>query len=137
MDGSGIWEGALLAEGSSVLIVERSGEIREVLRTALARRGLQIYEAARAEEGLELARRHRPNLVVLDVDEQSTSADALSGEFSRLTKANSAPLIVLGTLRCPACGPGQFIVKPYHYEPLISKIEKLLRAHRGSTSQGT
>jgi DNA-binding response OmpR family regulator len=126
-----------LAEGSSVLIVERSGEIREVLRTALARRGLQIYEAARAEEGLELARRHRPDLVVLDVDEQSAGADALSGEFSRLSIANSAPLIVLGTLRCPASGGDQFIVKPYHYQPLISKIEKLLRAHRANTSQGT
>jgi two-component system, cell cycle response regulator len=125
-----------LAEGSSVLIVERSGEVREVLRTALARRGRQIYEASRAEEGLELARRHRPDLVVLDLDEQSTNAAVLFDEFSRGTNANSAPLILLGTLRCPTSGGGQFVAKPYHYQPLISKIEELLRAHRSSTSQG-
>jgi DNA-binding response OmpR family regulator len=117
-----------LAEGSSVLIVERSGEIREVLRTALARRGLHIFEASRAEEGLELARRRHPDLVVLDLDDQSASAEDLSAEFSRASISSPAPLIMLGTLRCPSPGRGQFIAKPYHYQPLISKIEQLLRA---------
>jgi DNA-binding response OmpR family regulator len=115
-------------EGSSVLIVERSGEIREVLRTALARRGLQIYEASRAEEGLELARRCHPDLVVLDLDDQSAGADALTAEFSRACKSGPTPLILLGTLRSPGPGRGPFIAKPYHYRPLISKIEQLLRA---------
>jgi DNA-binding response OmpR family regulator len=124
----GVWEGALVVEGSSVLIVERSGEIREVLRTALARRGLQIYEASRAGEGLELARRRHPDLVVLDLDDQSASADDLTAEFSRASQAAGAPLIVLGTLRHLRADCGQFIAKPYHYQPLISKIEQLLRA---------
>jgi two-component system OmpR family response regulator len=121
-----------LAEGSSVLIVERSGEIREVLRTALVRRGLQIYEAARADEGLELARRRHPDLVVLDLDDQSASAEVLSAEFSRAGNGGPTPLIMLGTLRRFSAVAGQFIPKPYHYQPLISKIEQLL-----STSQGT
>jgi DNA-binding response OmpR family regulator len=118
-----------LAEGSSVLIVERSGEIRDVLRTALARRGLQIYEASRADEGLELARRHRPDLVVLDLDDQSANAESLSAEFSRVVHADSTPLIMLGTLRRGTQGC-QFVPKPYHYPPLISKIEQLLRARQ-------
>jgi DNA-binding response OmpR family regulator len=118
-----------LAEGSSVLIVERSGEIRDVLRTALTRRGLQIYEASRAEEGLELARRHRPDLVVLDLDDQSANADVLSGEFSRVTGADSAAVIMLGTL-CRRTSRGQFVTKPYHFQPLISRIEHLLRVRQ-------
>jgi DNA-binding response OmpR family regulator len=109
--------------------VERSGDIRDVLRTALARRGLQIYEASRAEEGLELARRHRPDLVVLDLDDQSANAEALSVEFSRVTHADSTPLIMLGTLR-PGTSRGQIVTKPYHYQPLISRIEQLLRARQ-------
>jgi twitching motility two-component system response regulator PilH len=121
-----------LGEGSSVLIVERAGEIREVLRTALARRGMKIYEASHAEEGLELARRRLPDLVVLDLDDQSANADVLSAEFSRTASGGPLPLIMLGTLRRPHTRAGQFIAKPYHYRPLISKIEELLR-----TSQGT
>lgn len=119
-----------MAEGlSSVLIVERSGEIRDVLRTALVRRGLEVYEASRAEDGLELARRHRPNLVVLDLDDQSANADSLSVEFSRATGTESTPLIMLGTLR-RGTSRGQFVTKPYHFRPLISKIEQMLRARQ-------
>ncbi len=117
-----------MGEGSSVLIVERSGEIREVLRAALQRRGWQIYEASRADLGLELARRHQPDLVVLDLDEQPAGAEALSGEFSRSKSAEPTPVILIGTVRSTRAIPGAFIAKPYHYQPLISKIEQLLQA---------
>ena len=118
-----------MVERSSVLIVERSGEIREVLRTALARRGWRIYEASRADLGLELARRHQPSLVVLDLDEQPAEAEALSHEFSKFSKAaDPTPVIVLGTVRRPRAKAGEFIAKPYHYQPLVSRIEQLLQA---------
>src|SRR5687767_7601732 len=101
-------EGALLGERSSVLIVERSVEIREVLRTALERRGLEIYEASRTDLGLQLARRHQPNLVVLDLDEQSADAEALTGEFSKSASAEPTPVIILGALRRPLTFSGEF-----------------------------
>lgn len=124
----GRWEVALLSEGSSVLIVERSGEIREVLRTALQHRGWHIYEASRADLGLELARRHHPDLVVLDLDEQPADAEDLSSEFSKSANDEPTPVILLGAVRRSSANPGQFIAKPYHYQPLISKIEQLLQA---------
>ena len=117
-----------MGEGSSVLIVERSGEIREVLCAALERRGWHIYEASRADLGLELARRHQPDLVVLDLDEQPAGAEALSGEFSRSKNAQPTPVILIGTVRTPHTNRGEFVEKPYHYQPLISKIEQLLQA---------
>ena len=117
-----------MAEGSSVLIVERSGEIREVLRVALERRGWHIYEASRADLGLELARQHQPDLVVLDLDEQPAGAEALSGEFSHSKNAEPTPVILIGTVRSTCAIQNAFIAKPYHYQPLISKIEQLLQA---------
>jgi DNA-binding response OmpR family regulator len=110
------------------LIVERSSEIRDVLRAALERRGWHIYEASRADLGLELARRHRPDLVVLDLDEQPAGAEALSDEFSRSQSAAPTPVILIGTVRSIRATGGAFIAKPYHYQPLISKIEQLLQA---------
>jgi two-component system phosphate regulon response regulator PhoB len=121
-------ESVPLVQRSSVLIVERSGEIRDVLRTALQRRGFQIYEASRADLGLELARRHQPNLVVIDLDEQPADTEELSSEFSQSASDEPTPVIVLGTVRRPIANAGQFIAKPYHYQPLISKIEELLQA---------
>lgn len=121
-----------MAEGSSILIVERTGELCEVLRTALARRGVRIYEASQPDLGLKLAQQHRPDLIVLDLDEQSDEAAGLSDGFARSSSAaGPTPLILLGTVRRTGGKHGDFIGKPYHYEPLISRIEQLLHARSG------
>jgi CheY-like chemotaxis protein len=51
-----------------VLIADRSAETREILRMALAARGTQVWETTRAAVALELARTHRPDVIVLDLD---------------------------------------------------------------------
>ena len=117
--------------GASVLIVDSSDEVREVLRTALSRRGFQIYDAARADQGLELARRHHPDLIVLDLDTEPHESPCLPDQFAELERSESTPLIMLGTLRRPARGAGEYMAKPYHYQPLISKIEHMLLARSG------
>ena len=111
----------------SVLIVEPSADEREVLRTALSRRGLRIFEAAGVEAGLALAREHHPRVIVLDDDAGSDAAER------RFAADGEASLIVLG--RAPRSAgsvpdsPGtQNVAKPYHYAPLIHKIEQLAKA---------
>ncbi len=61
-------EGGALDHKPSVLIVDRSEETREVLQTALNRRGVQTYTAKHASEGVVLGRRHHPNLIILDLE---------------------------------------------------------------------
>ena len=109
----------------SVLIVDESAESREVLRTVLEHRGIRILEAAGAQQGLELARQHRPDLIVLDLE-----LDSGRPQFPSELAAQSArqtPLVMLGNARRQA-GPqvGESMPKPYHYAPLIRRIEQLL-----------
>ena len=52
----------------SVLIVDSSDETRVVLQTALERRGVRTMAASRAEQGLAMAQRHHPDLIVLDLE---------------------------------------------------------------------
>jgi CheY-like chemotaxis protein len=108
----------------SVLIVDRSEETRQVLRTALERRGTQVLEAEAAGSGLELARRHHPDLIILDLEVDTTTDANLPEQFAHHSQTQAASLIVLGTARRSACG--EFVAKPYHYGPLIRKIEELL-----------
>ena len=61
-------EGVALLPQRKVLIVDRSEENQEVLRTALERRGLRILAASRARQGMDLARAYRPDLIVLDLE---------------------------------------------------------------------
>jgi CheY-like chemotaxis protein len=109
----------------SVLIVEPSAEEREVLRTVLARRGLTIFEADAAQAGLELARQHQPDVIVLDLEAEPADA-AWPDRYDAASPGNRPSLIVLGKARRDESLPaGQIIAKPYHFAPLVQKIEQL------------
>ncbi|MEN6452070.1 MAG: hypothetical protein ABFC96_16390 [Thermoguttaceae bacterium] len=138
----------------SVLIVDRSDESREVLQTVLERRGVHTLTAGRAEAGVELARQHHPELIVLDLeslddgvaplcraglvpDLEEASDISATDETRRLPSLPNATttepayeprLVLLGSVRgwnrrLPG---GEFVAKPYHYGPLIRRIEELL-----------
>ncbi|HZN36624.1 MAG TPA: response regulator [Pirellulaceae bacterium] len=110
----------------SVLIVDPSAENREVLRTVLARRGLVIFEAEAAEAGIELAREHHPDVIVLDVQAEEADPAALRERFSAGSQDHPAELIVLGKIRRgPQFAGGHVISKPYHFAPLVHTIQQL------------
>jgi CheY-like chemotaxis protein len=121
-------EGAILVSQPSVLIVDRSEENREVLKAALERRGCKILSANRAQRGLELARQHRPDVIVLDLELSDAPPEELCAPFAQQSEAHRTSLVVLGSLRRSrrALFQGEFVAKPYHYGPLIRKIEQLL-----------
>ena len=111
---------------SSVLIVDASADTREVLRTALARRGLQILEADAADTGLELARNHHPDVIVLDSELEGIDSETIRQQFSAEAASQSSHLIVLGKIRRgPVFTGGHVIGKPYHFAPLVHTIEQL------------
>jgi len=116
-----------------VLIVDQSEESREVLQTALSRRGLRAYATGAADQGLALAERYHPDLVVLDLDIDETAADTLSGPLGGKGRNEPVPIVLLGGVRRDFARfpTGEFIAKPYHYGPLIRRIEELLEGrHR-------
>lgn len=130
--------GTRLSAQRSVLIVDESPENREVLRVALQRRGATIFEADRAQQGLRLIERHLPDLIVLDLDTtkgDTTKGDTTEGEIDtgssdlgQSAQERQIPIVVLGTLPHQSADlpTGEFVSKPYHYGPLISRIEGLL-----------
>ena len=110
----------------SVLIVDASADNREVLRTALSRRGLQIFEADAAEEGLQMARTHHPDVIVLDLEPERLDAETIRESFSKEATSQASRLIVLGKVRRgPTFAGGHVISKPYHFAPLVHTIEQL------------
>ncbi len=114
----------------SVLIVDPSEETREVLKTALERRGVRTLSAGHIRPALRMMKEHNPDLVVLDAE---ASGDAPEAACSLLSREKPPPLpriVVLGSFRRPPpSGEGcDFVAKPYHYGPLIRRIEELLTA---------
>src|SRR5262245_3222326 len=110
----------------SVLIVDSSDDNREVLRTVLSRRGMRTIEADQAEQGLELARIHRPDVIVLDIDEEQLGGDLISAQFVDDATDDRSPLIVVGRFsREKTSRGGRMVSKPYHFGSLVHTIEQL------------
>lgn len=116
----------------SVLIVDESEDSRQVLRTALERRGMSIFEASQTDEGLKMARDHQPNVIVLDLEVESAQTDEICGRFAQESRGDSPALLVLGKVQRPhnhsepPTPDRQFVAKPYHYAALVRRIEELL-----------
>jgi CheY-like chemotaxis protein len=131
----------------SVLIVDRSEETREVLQTVLQRRGVRTLAADRAQKGLELARQHQPDLIVLDMELEDGPVEQAFLPAQWQTGMSASPVISQTGMSAPPVNPqyeprlvllgslrdyrrrlagGEFVSKPYHYGPLIRKIEELL-----------
>ena len=112
----------------SVLIVDESLETREVLRTALQRRGAQILEASRSSQALRLAEKHQPDVIVVDHESLDAESCEKRDDFSVAVHSWRIPLVVLGGVRRDErrLPNEEFVAKPYHYGPLIRRIEELL-----------
>jgi CheY-like chemotaxis protein len=114
----------------NVLIVDASRETREVLRLLLERRGAKTVEAERPEDAIQLARDLQPDLIVFDAESDKSGSGELTDDLRAIADGNHIPIVILGKvrqLRSPVLAE-QFVAKPYHYGPLIRKINSLLAA---------
>lgn len=118
----------------SVLIVDRSEENREVLTTVLQRKGIRTFSTARAAYGAEIAQSLRPDLIVLDVEIGCQAPEKLCSQFADCRE--ETPIVLLGSVRAAAIPPsGEIIAKPYHYGPLVRRIEEILAAAARPTTK--
>ena len=115
------------AVGQSILIVDRSDDSREVLRTVFQKRGLEIYEASEARTGLDLAQRLHPTVILLDLECEAANDPDVRDGFDAQTASEGTSLIVLGVARREIPSRNEhYVRKPYHYAPLIRTIEQLI-----------
>lgn len=113
-----------------VLIVDSSRESRDVLRLLLERRGTTTIEADRLEEAIRLAGHFHPDLIVLDAESDPSPSGKLTDDLRQVANGSDTPIVILGKVR-QLRGPisaDQIVAKPYHYGPLIRKINGLLAA---------
>jgi CheY-like chemotaxis protein len=116
-----------LTQRNRVLIIDQSADSRSVFRTVLERRGVRILEARGTREGLDIVRQQCPDVVVLDWESAAADDLSLCAACENEVARHGAELVILGNLRRSDLTPDQHLVrKPYHYGPLIRKIEQLI-----------
>jgi two-component system, cell cycle response regulator len=120
-----------------VLIVDDSEESLRVARARLAKEGVDIVCADGAEAGLDVARRERPDLVLLDVDMPGLSGFEVCHRMKSDPDLSLIPVIFLsgaGTaedkVRGLDLGAVDYVTKPFDAFELRARVRAALRTKR-------
>jgi DNA-binding response OmpR family regulator len=118
----------------SVLVVEDTDEIRELITTVLSRAGFDVREAASGAACLEEVRRDAPDLIVLDLG----LPDADGTEICRQIRAETQCYVLMLTARAEevdlliglAVGADGYMAKPFSPRELVARVQAMLRFPR-------
>jgi len=114
-----------------ILVVEDEDSIRQTLRYNLSHEGFAVSEASTGTEALAAARRHRPDLILLDL-----MLPEMSGlEVCRVLRQEmTVPIIMLtakGTEMDKVVGlhvgADDYVTKPFSLNELLARISAVLR----------
>ena len=123
------------ARAPLVLVVEDHEDTRVLLRTMLEMRGYRVAEAEDGEEGVRLARRLRPHVVIMDATLPRLDGLAATRRIRSDSTLARVPIVFLSGHALPDfraaaldAGGTDFLVKPVVLEHLASVLERHLRA---------
>jgi two-component system cell cycle response regulator DivK len=116
-----------------ILVVEDTEDNRQIIRDLLTNAGYVYIEAVSGQEGVDLAARERPDLILMDMQ-----LPVLDGyEATRRIKADPAlariPVIAVTSYalsgdeaKTKAAGCDAYVAKPFSPRQLLAKIRELL-----------
>jgi len=85
---------------ATILIVDDDVDFATVARTVLEGLGYRVVSAEAAEPGLEVARREKPGLILLDLMmEEMDSGVRLAHQLRRDPDTNQTPIVILTGVR--------------------------------------
>jgi CheY-like chemotaxis protein len=113
-----------------ILICDDEVTLRLLVRVVLED-DYEFSEASNATEALELARRDKPDLVILDIMLAGRNGLDLLEELRRDPRLRAVPMIVVTASperedAALAAGADRFFMKPFEPDELKSTVEELL-----------
>lgn len=116
-----------------ILLIEDREEIREVFRLALEHRGFAVREATDGSSGVEAARVHHPELILLDVGLPDIDGWEVASELQSDPATADIPILMVtanitpdAEVRAKSMGCREFVAKPVDPLELVRIVEGCL-----------
>src|SRR5262245_35631276 len=118
----------------TILVIDDEKDIVELIRYNLVQAGYRVVSALDGQQALDLARRERPDLVVLDLMLPTLPGTEVARILRQDEKTRAIPIIML-TARGSEIdrivgfelGADDYVVKPFSPRELVLRIQAILR----------
>ncbi|PWH09899.1 DNA-binding response regulator, partial [Bacteroidetes bacterium SCGC AAA795-G10] len=121
-------------EEIKILLVDDEPDIIEIIRFNLISEGYQIYTANDGLEAIKLAKKHMPNLIIMDVMMPNMDGIEACENLRKDNRFNETIIMFLSArgedfsyVAAFDAGADDYVTKPIKPKVLISKVKALLR----------
>ena len=126
-----------MESSTTILVVEDDAAIRRILEYQLHKAGYEVVTAEDGETGLFLARKHEPDLILLDVMLPHLDGHEVCRQIRLDYRIAQTPIIML-TARSSvkdrvaglAQGANDYLMKPYDQEEMLVRVKNTLTLAR-------
>jgi len=119
----------------NILIADDEDMIRELINITLSKEGFTCYQAASAEEGLEIINSHKLDLALLDIMMPGRSGIELLKDIKQMTPDTIVLMITAmndmdTALSCIHFGADDYITKPFNLDRVLLTVKNTLDKRR-------
>ena len=123
----------------SILVIEDTKSVRQILAAMLVDEGYEVVTAIDGKDGLDLAKRERPDLIILDVMLPEMNGYEVCCRLKFDEEYEHIPVILLTARRKEAdrkkaeqtCADA-YLTKPFEREALVQEIRRLLKPKKAT-----
>ena len=120
-----------------VMVVEDFEDNRFMMRRLLEMSGYRVLEAVNGEEAVELARRERPHLILMDLSLPQLDGLAATRRIRQYAELRDVPIVAVSAhdtadfhADALAAGCNDYVTKPIDFDQLEALLVKLLPKKR-------
>ena len=124
---------AATPERTLLYVEDNAANIKLIEAVLVLRPGIRLVTALQGSEGLDLAREHRPDLILLDVHLPDMKGCALMANFRADPRLQSVPVIVISADatqhqrdRLMEAGASEYLTKPIEVDQFLSVLDRYL-----------
>jgi DNA-binding response OmpR family regulator len=121
---------------TTILVVDDRANVRLLLEEFLSSQGFAIVTSSNGQDALELARRARPDLILLDIMMPKMDGYEFLAHYRQEYRT---PIIIItakeeetDAVRGLDLGADDYIIKPFRMRELASRIRAVLRRFQGN-----